>query len=145
MGVDVSSEIVIDRPRADVAAYAGDIDTTAHWYENIETVEWETAPPLAVGSRIRQELVVSGQHLKFELHVVRLEPPSAAELRFEGSGFKAANEYTVTQADGLGSAVTWVIAGETTSFKAKLLAPMVQAKLEEKLDTDLVRLRSLLG
>ncbi len=52
--------------------------------------------PLGVGSRIRQELVVSGQHLKFELQVTQLEPPSAAELRFEGSGFKAVNEYTVT-------------------------------------------------
>src|SRR5688572_6128421 len=102
--------------------------------------------PLAVGSRIRQELSVSGQHLKFELQVARLQPPSAAELRFEGSGFKAVNEYTVTSADGgSAAAVTWVIAGDTTSFKAKLLAPMVQAKLEEKLDTDLVRLRSLLG
>ena len=40
--------------------------------------------------------------------------------------------------------MTWVISGDTTSFKAKLLAPMVQVKLEEKLDTDLVRLRSLL-
>jgi hypothetical protein len=37
-----------------------------------------------------------------------------------------------------------VIAGETTSFKAKLIAPMVQARLQEKLDTDLARLRALL-
>jgi hypothetical protein len=110
----------------------------------LERYEPLDAGPLTVGSRIRQELVVSGQHLKFELHVARLEPPSAAELRFEGSGFKAANEYTVTSADGAGAAVTWVISGEATSFKAKLIAPMVQAKLEEKLDTDLVRLRALL-
>jgi hypothetical protein len=64
-------------------------------------------------------------------------------LRFEGSGFKAANEYGVTAA-GSGASVTWVIAGETTSFKAKLIAPMVQARLQEKLDTDLARLRALL-
>ena len=41
--------------------------------------------------------------------------------------------------------MTWVIAGDTTSFKAKLIAPMVQAKLQEKLDTDLARLRALLA
>ena len=31
------------------------------------------------------------------------------------------------------------------SFKAKLIAPMVQAKLQEKLETDLARLRTLLA
>ncbi len=64
-------------------------------------------------------------------------------LRFEGSGFKAANEYAVSAA-GSAANVTWVISGDTTSFKARLIAPMVQAKLQEKLDTDLARLRALL-
>ena len=41
--------------------------------------------------------------------------------------------------------MTWVISGDTTSFKAKLIAPMVQAKLQEKLDRDLARLRALLA
>ena len=37
-----------------------------------------------------------------------------------------------------------MIDGDTTSFKARLIAPMVQAKLQEKLDHDLARLRALL-
>jgi carbon monoxide dehydrogenase subunit G len=142
--VRCESTTTVARPPAEVFPWLIEPDKVRQWMTGLERYEPLEPGPLTVGSRIRQELVVSGQHLKFELHVVRLEPPSAAELRFEGSGFKASNEYTVTQADGAGSAVTWVIAGETTSFKAKLLAPMVQAKLEEKLDTDLVRLRALL-
>ena len=138
------STTTVARPPAEVFPWLIEPDKVKEWMTGLERYEPLQPGPLTVGSRIRQELVVSGQHLKFELHVARLEPPSAAELRFEGSGFKASNEYTVTQADGAGSAVTWVIAGETTSLKAKLLAPMVQAKLEEKLDTDLVRLRALL-
>jgi carbon monoxide dehydrogenase subunit G len=142
--VRCESTTTVARPPAEVFPWLIEPDKVRQWMTGLERYEPLEPGPLTVGSRIRQELVVSGQHLRFELHIVRLEPPSAAELRFEGSGFKASNEYTVTQADGLGSAVTWVIAGETTSFKAKLLAPMVQAKLEEKLDTDLVRLRALL-
>ena len=65
-------------------------------------------------------------------------------LRFEGSGFKAANEYTRGAPRPAARAVTWVISGDTTSFKARLVAPMVQAKLQEKLDGDLARLRALL-
>ena len=140
------STTTIARPPAEVFPWLIEPERVRQWMTGLEVYQPLEPGPLAVGSRIRQELSVSGQHLKFELQVARLQPPSAAELRFEGSGFKAVNEYTVTSADGgSAAAVTWVIAGDTTSFKAKLLAPMVQAKLEEKLDTDLVRLRSLLG
>jgi carbon monoxide dehydrogenase subunit G len=142
--VRCESTTTVARPPAEVFPWLIEPDKVRQWMTGLERYEPLDPAPLTIGSRIRQELVVSGQHLKFELHLVRLEPPSAAELRFEGSGFKAANEYTVTSADGTGAVVTWVISGEATSFKAKLIAPMVQAKLEEKLDTDLVRLRALL-
>jgi carbon monoxide dehydrogenase subunit G len=136
----------IARPPAEVFPWLIEPDKVRQWMTGLQVYQPLGAGPIIIGSRIRQELAVSGPQLKFELEVTRLEPPSAAELRFEGSGFKAVNEYTVTFANGgSGAAVTWVISGDTTSFKAKLLAPMVQAKLEEKLDTDLVRLRSLLG
>ena len=52
MALDVRSEIEIARPRAEVAAYPAAADNATEWHENIEAVEWQTPPPLAVGSRI---------------------------------------------------------------------------------------------
>src|SRR5205085_102110 len=52
MQVDVRTETDIDRPRAEVASYAGDPDNATAWYENIESVEWKSPKPLAVGSRL---------------------------------------------------------------------------------------------
>ncbi|MDQ6799344.1 MAG: SRPBCC family protein [Acidobacteriota bacterium] len=52
MDVDVLSEIVIRRPKVDVAGYSANPDNAPKWYVNIKNVEWVTPPPLRVGSRI---------------------------------------------------------------------------------------------
>lgn len=44
MNVDVVTEIVLDRPLAEVVAYAADPSNAPQWYANIESVEWETPP-----------------------------------------------------------------------------------------------------
>jgi carbon monoxide dehydrogenase subunit G len=134
----------VARPPAEVFPWLIDADKVGQWMGGLRAYEPLTPGPLGVGSRIRQELEVSGHSLSWELEVTRLEAPRAATLAFAGSGFKAQNEYTVADGGG-GSGVAWVIQGDTTSFKAKLIAPMVQAKLQEKLDADLARLRALLG
>ncbi len=137
------STVTVQRPPAEVFPWLLDADKVPRWMTGLEVYEPLESGPLRVGSRIRQELSVSGQSLRFELELAHLDPPNAAVLRFEGSGFKAANEYAVSAA-GSAANVTWVISGDTTSFKARLIAPMVQARLQEKLDTDLARLRALL-
>jgi carbon monoxide dehydrogenase subunit G len=137
------STVSVDRPPAEVFPWLLDADKVPRWMTGLVTYEPLEPGPLQVGSRIRQELSVSGQQLRFELNVAELDAPRRAVLRFEGSGFKAANEYSVSES-GSGSRVTWVISGETTSFKAKLIAPMVQAKLQEKTEADLARLRAVL-
>ena len=138
------STVVVDKPAAEVFPWLLDADKVPRWMTGLDVYEPLDPPPPRIGSRIRQELSVSGHRLRFELRVAELAAPRRAVLRFEGSGFKAANEYSIAESGG-GSRVTWVIAGDATSFKAKLIAPMVQAKLQEKLETDLARLRTLLA
>jgi carbon monoxide dehydrogenase subunit G len=136
--------VTVDKPPAEVFPWLLDADKVPRWMTGLDVYEPLDPPPLRIGSRIRQELSVSGHQLRFELRVAEFAAPRRAVLRFEGSGFKAANEYSIAELGG-GSRVTWVIAGDATSFKAKLIAPMVQAKLQEKLETDLARLRTLLA
>jgi carbon monoxide dehydrogenase subunit G len=143
MALRCESTVTVARPPAEVFPWLLDADKVPRWMTGLEVYEPLDPAPLDVGSRIRQHLSVSGQSLRFEMVVKELRPPGRAVLHFEGSGFKAANEYAVADAPG-GAAVTWVISGDTTSLKARLVAPLVQAKLQEKLDGDLARLRSVL-
>ena len=143
MALRCESTVTVARPPAEVFPWLIEVDKVPRWMSGLEAYDPAAPGPLGVGSRIRQRLSVSGQQLGFELELTELDAPRRAVLRFEGSGFRAANEYTVTEADGV-ARVVWVVSGDTTSFKAKLVAPMVQAKLQEKHDGDLGRLRALL-
>jgi hypothetical protein len=50
--VDVATEVEISVPRDLVASFAADPDNATAWYANIKAVEWQTARPLAVGSKL---------------------------------------------------------------------------------------------
>jgi uncharacterized membrane protein len=72
MTVDVSTEIDIDRPRVEVAAFAMDPDNATSWYQNITSVEWETPRPLSVGSRIAFTARFLGRSLAYAYEVKEL-------------------------------------------------------------------------
>src|SRR5436305_770973 len=59
----------IARPRREVAAFAADPDNATAWYRNIRTVEWETAPPVAVGARMHFIAQFLGRTLDYTYEV----------------------------------------------------------------------------
>ena len=74
MAVDVVTEINIARPRDEVSAFAADPSNAKAWYKNIKAVEWDTPPPVVVGSRIQFRAQFLGRTLNYTYDVRELEP-----------------------------------------------------------------------
>ena len=74
MAVDVTVEAVIARPVDEVAAYAADPTHAPEWYVNIRSVEWQTPPPVAVGSRMDFVAHFLGRRIAYTYEVVELVP-----------------------------------------------------------------------
>ena len=138
----VEHAVTLPRPADEVFPWLFDEDKVPQWTSGLEAYERLGDGPLAVGSRIRQSLLVSGQRLSFELEVVRLEPPRAAESRFEAQGFQARNLYSLAGTDGQ-TRLTQAIEAKVGSFSARLLAPIIEPRLQEKLERDLAALQAL--
>jgi hypothetical protein len=74
MLVDIETEIEIDRPRGEVAAYVSDPDNATSWYENIKAIEWESPKPVAVGSRVAFAAQFLGRRLAYTYEVKLIVP-----------------------------------------------------------------------
>jgi carbon monoxide dehydrogenase subunit G len=140
----IEHAVTLPRPADAVFPWLFDEDKVPRWTSGLEIYERLDPGPLAVGSRFRQSLVVSGQRLTFELHVVRLEPPLGAESTFETQGFKARQSWALAAADGE-TRLTQAIDAKVGSFTARMLAPIIGPRLQEKMERDLATLRELLA
>jgi hypothetical protein len=89
-------------------------------------------------------LEVSGRTFDFELEITRYEPPHGAETRFSTNGIDIVNDYRLEPA-GAGSRLTQTLEAKPTSLTARMIVPVVQPRLEQKLTEDLERLRETLS
>src|ERR1700730_3534099 len=81
MNVDVSSDVVIDRPPSEVSDYASDPDNVPAWYVNIKSVEWKTARSFSVGSRIAFVAHFLGRRMAYTYEIVEFIPGERLVMR----------------------------------------------------------------
>jgi carbon monoxide dehydrogenase subunit G len=134
----------IARPPAEVFPWLFDADKVPRWTSSLESYERVGNGPLTVGSRFRQTLDIKGRRITVDLEVTRVDAPNAAETRFSEHGFDVTNAYALADAPA-GTRLTQTVDAGFGSFSARLLAPIVEPYLREKLERDLAALRDLLG
>jgi uncharacterized membrane protein len=141
--VDVQTEIEIGRPRAEVAAFAADIDNTTRWYENIKSVEWETPHPLAVGSRIAFVAEFLRRRLAYTYEIHELVPGERLVMSTAHGPFPMETTYTWTDAGDGATRMTLRNRGEPAGFK-RVAAPLMTRAMRRANEKDLARLKQIL-
>jgi hypothetical protein len=143
MAVDVLTEIVIDRPCAQVAGYAGDPSHAPEWYANIKSVSWLTPPPVGVGSRMDFVARFLGRRLAYAYEVVVFEPGQRLVMRTAQGPFPMETTYTWQAVDGDRTRMTLHNRGEPSGF-GKVAGPVMAAAMRRANLKDLAALKRLL-
>ena len=143
MPVDVRSEIQIDRPRPEVAAYAADPDNATTWYENIKSVEWKTEKPLAVGSQVAFVATFLGRRLAYTYELTVLVPGERLVMSTSEGPFAMETTYTWEDTPAGSTRMTLRNRGEPTGF-SKVAAPFMAKALGRANSKDLRRLKEIL-
>jgi uncharacterized protein YndB with AHSA1/START domain len=143
MAVDVLTEIEIARPREEVAAYAVDPDNAPEWYENIERVEWETPPPLEVGSRVAFVARFLGRRLAYTYEIRALEPGDRLVMSTAEGPFPMETTYTFEATPSGATRMTLRNRGEPSGF-TKVAAPALAAAMRRANRKDLARVKEIL-
>jgi hypothetical protein len=139
-----SHSVEIPRPPAEVFPWLLEEDKVPRWTGHLERYERVDGGPLGRGSKVRQVLQVSGRTIDVTLEVTGYEPPTGAQTRFSTNGIEVVNSYAL-EASGAGTRLTQSIEAKPSGLTARMLVPVVQPRLEQKLTEDLERLRTELS
>ena len=139
MSVDVTVETRIRRPVAEVAAFAGDPGNAPSWYVNIESVRWQTPPPVQVGSRMDFVASFLGRRIEYTYEVAELVPGERLVMRTAQGPFPMQTTYTWEPADG-GTRMTLRNNGAPSGF-ARVVTPVMALAMRRAMAKDLASLK----
>jgi uncharacterized membrane protein len=143
MPVDVVTELVIDRPVADVARFAMDPENAPVWYENIKSTEWKSVPPLAIGSRVAFVAHFLGRQLAYTYEIIELRPCEKLVMRTAEGPFPMETTYSWEAVGPLSTRMTLRNRGEPKGF-SKLMGPLLERAMRRANRKDLERLKQVL-
>ncbi len=141
--VDVSTEVVIDRPRDQVARYAADPDNVAEWYANIRSVVWKTDRPAVLGSQVAFVAHFLGRRLEYTYEIVERIPGEKLVMRTALGPFPMETTYTWEAITESSTLMTLRNRGRPAGFSA-LMAPLLAFMVRRATRKDLALLKRLL-
>jgi uncharacterized membrane protein len=141
MSIDVLGEVIVRRPREEVAAYMTDPANDPEWIGGLREARLVGDGPLGEGSRVARVASFMGRRVEYVNEIATLEPGRVLEMRSVKAPFPMHITYTFEDADGATIVHNRVRGGGGLfSLGSPLFAPMVKRNVQK----DLERMRDLL-
>jgi uncharacterized membrane protein len=135
--------VEIDRPLAEVAAYASDPNNATEWYENIEAVEWVSPRPLATGSKLRFAARFLGRRMAYTYEVTEMVAGRRLVMSTAEGPFPMETTYEWEEKAGGSTRMLLRNRGRPSGF-SKLVTPLMASAMRRANRKDLRRLKELL-
>ena len=142
MAVDVQAEVLIKRPRNDVASYAMDPNNDPVWISGIVEARALTKPPLSRGTRVERVAKFLGKRIEYVLEVVEYDPESLLVMKSIKGPFPMDVSYRFEEAAD-GTLARIQVQGEASGFY-KIAGPVMSRAVKRSITNDLKSLKKLL-
>lgn len=143
MTVDITATIVIERPIGEVSSYAGDPSNAPQWNRRIIDADWETDPPIKLGSRIAFRARFLGRDLAYTYEITEYTPGEQVAMRTSEGPFPMATTYNWRAVGDRVTHMTLRNHGDPAGF-SKLMAPLMSISMRRAMRQDLTELKQLL-
>ena len=141
--VDVHTQIIIDKPLAQVADYAALPDNAPEWYVNIQSADWVTAAPLQVGSQIQFKAQFLGRQLVYTYEIMEYVPGHKLVMRTAEGPFPMETTYTWEAISDQQTRMSLRNTGKPSGF-SKIFAPMMANMMRKANQKDLQNIKRIL-
>ncbi len=142
MSIDVVTEIEVDASVHEVSTYTADPDNAPNWNEKIESIEWVSAPPLALGSKMRFVAHVLGRRVVYTYEVLEYKAGRKLVMRTSQGPFPMETTYLWEKLPGDRTRMTLRNKGEPAGF-SKWMAPLTRGAMRRANEADLRALKVL--
>ena len=147
MAINVKAELLINKPKDEVAAYATDPVNDPVWISGMVESKMLTDPPLAQGSQVERVASFLGRRIQYILEVVDWEPGSRMGMHSIKGPFPMDVTYEFEEAPSemveLGTLAKISVRGEASGF-FKLASPLLAQAVKRSIGKDLKNLKEIM-